>query len=171
VNCTISVFFDPSSSGTQTGTLTITDNAPGSPQTIQLSGAGMDFALSSSTTSTTVSAGQAANYSVSVAPQGGLNQTVNLTCSGAPSLSTCTVTPNSVTLNGTASAPVTVTVTTTAGSLAPPPGKSLPPTLTGFRRILWPCALLMLASLAALAGARKRRPAYLLGLSLAMILF
>jgi hypothetical protein len=171
VGCTISVFFDPSAAGSQTGTLTITDNAPGSPQTIPLSGAGMDFAMSSSTTSTTVSPGQTANYSVTVTPEGGLNQTVNLTCSGAPSLSTCTVNPSSVTLNGAASAPVTVSVSTTAGTWVPPFGKVLPPRITGFGRMLWPYALLMLASLAALAGAGKRRAAYLLGAGLLIVMF
>jgi hypothetical protein len=39
-NCTISVTFTPTASGTQTGTVTITDNATGSPQTIALSGTG-----------------------------------------------------------------------------------------------------------------------------------
>ena len=163
VGCTISVFFDPSAAGSQTGTLTITDNAPGSPQTVQLSGTGMDFAMSSSTSSQTVAAGQAATYSLTLAPQGGLNQTVNLTCSGAPSLSTCTVTPSSVALNGTASAAVSVKVTTTAGSLAPPWERVLPPGLTGLGRMFWLYAFLGLASLAALAGAGKRRATYLLG--------
>ena len=170
VGCTISVFFDPSAAGAQTGTLTITDNAPGSPQTIPLSGAGMDFAMSSSTTSQTVAAGQTATYGATVTPQGGLNQTVNLTCSGAPSLSTCAVTPGSVTLNGTASAPVTVTVSTTAGSLAPPFGKVFPPSITGLGRMFWLYAFLALASLAGLAGAAKRRAAYLLGLCLVMMM-
>jgi hypothetical protein len=51
---------------------------------------------------------------------------VTLTCSGAPAQSTRSVSPNSVTLNGAASAPVIVTVTTagTSASLAHP---SLPP--------------------------------------------
>jgi hypothetical protein len=174
VSCTISVFFDPTSAGAQTGTLTLTDNAAGSPQTIPLSGAGMDFTVSSSSTSATVAAGQTATYALTVAPLGGLNQTVSLACSGAPSLSTCTVTPGSAALNGSASVPVTVSVSTTAGTLAPPMGNvgtrhGVPP-LGGFGGLLWPYALLMLASLAALAGARKRPAAYLLGLSLVMIM-
>jgi hypothetical protein len=171
VGCTISVFFDPASAGSQTGTLTVTDNAAGSPQTIALSGTGMDFAMSSSATSATVAAGQQATYAMTVTPQGGLNQTVNLTCSGAPSLSTCTLTPSSVTLNGTASAPVTVTVSTTAATLAPPFGKVLPPSITGLGRMFWLYALLMLASLAGLAGAGKRRAAYLLGACLLIVMF
>jgi hypothetical protein len=171
VGCTISVFFDPSAAGTQTGTLTITDNAPGSPQIVQLSGTGMDFLMSSSTTSQTVAAGQTATYPLTLAPLGGLNQTVSLTCSGAPSLSTCAVTPGSVALNGTASAPATVTVSTTAGSLAPPFGKVSPPSITGLGRLFWLYALLGLASVGALAGAGKRRAAFLLGACLLVAMF
>jgi hypothetical protein len=168
VNCTISVFFDPSAAGTQTGTLTVTDNAPDSPQTVQLSGTGMDFQMSSSTTSQTVSAGQTATYPLTLTPLGGLNQTVNLTCSGAPSLSTCTLTPNPVTLNGKTSTTVTVSVSTTAGSLAPPWERMFPPSLPGLRSMFWLYALLGLAGLGALAGAGKRRAAYLLAACLLM---
>ncbi len=165
-NCTISVTFSPLGAGSQSGTITLTDNAANSPQTIPLSGTGMDFALSSSTTSQTVSAGQTANYSVTLAPADGFSQTVNLTCTGAPTLATCTLTPNSATLNGTASATVAVAVTTTAPStarLAPPAGRFPPPGVTGLGRVFWLYGLLGLASLATLAAARKRRAAYLLG--------
>jgi hypothetical protein len=170
VGCTISVFFDPASAGAQTGTLTITDNAPGSPQTLELSGTGQDFQMSSSGTSDTVSAGQTATYSLTLAPEGGLNQTVSLTCSGTPSLATCALSPSSVTLNGTASAAVTVQVTTTAGSLAPPWGRVVPPNLRGLDGRFWLVALLGLASVGALAGARRRRAAYLLGACLLLVM-
>jgi hypothetical protein len=39
-NCTIQVTFDPTATGAQTGTLTISDNGAGSPQTVALSGTG-----------------------------------------------------------------------------------------------------------------------------------
>ena len=167
-SCTLSVFFDPSSSGTQTGTLTVTDNATGSPQTIPLSGAGMDFGLSSSAVSASVSPGQTANYTLTVSPLGGLNRTVNLTCTGAPSLSTCTVSPSAAALNGTASAPVTVSVSTMAGSRAPPCGNHWPPLFPGPGRLL--NALLMLVGLVALTAMRKRRASYLLVASLALMM-
>jgi hypothetical protein len=38
--CTISVTFTPASTGTQTGSITITDNASGNPQTVNLTGTG-----------------------------------------------------------------------------------------------------------------------------------
>jgi len=173
-SCTISVTFSPLGAGSQSGTITLTDNAANSPQTIPLSGTGMDFAISSATTSQTVTAGQTANYTLTLAPGGGFTQTVNLTCTGAPSLATCTLTPNSAALNGTASTTVGVAITTTAPStawLAPPAGRLLPPGFTGFGRVFWLYGLLGLASLATLVAARKRRAAYLLGacLLLAML--
>jgi hypothetical protein len=169
VNCTISVFFDPTSAGTQTGTLTITDNASNSPQTVALSGAGQDFGMSAASSSASVSAGQTANYSVSVAPEGGLAQSVSLTCSGAPQLSTCTVTPNSVTLNGSVSVPVAVAVSTTAATMAPPLGKRFPPAVPG-DWVLWSFFLLAVVSLAALCAPRHRRALWLGGICLLLMI-
>jgi hypothetical protein len=44
--CTINVVFTPTKAGTQTGTLTVTDNAPNSPQTTTLSGIGTVLSIS-----------------------------------------------------------------------------------------------------------------------------
>jgi dienelactone hydrolase len=44
-SCTISVTFKPTAAGVRTGTLSITDNAPGSPQTVSLQGTGTDLLL------------------------------------------------------------------------------------------------------------------------------
>ena len=116
-NCSVGVFFDPSASGIINGTLTVTDSAVGSPQTVPLTGTGRDFSLDLSSSQTaTIAPGQAANYTVAVAPAGGFNQTVTLTCSGAPAQSSCAVSPSSVTLNGSSSTSVTVTVTTAGAS-------------------------------------------------------
>jgi hypothetical protein len=41
-SCTINVIFAPTSSGTRSGTLSISDNAPGSPQMVTLSGTGVE---------------------------------------------------------------------------------------------------------------------------------
>jgi hypothetical protein len=115
-SCSIGVFFDPTTSGTRSGTLTVTDNATNSPQTASLTGTGQDFSLApGSQSSATVSPGQSASYKVSVAPDGGFNQTVTLSCSGAPAQSTCSVSPSLVKLSGSA-ATTSVTVTTAGGS-------------------------------------------------------
>jgi hypothetical protein len=107
---------------------------------------------------------------LTLGPHGGFNHTVNLTCTGAPSESTCTLTPNTVTLNGTASATVAVAVSTTAPSLVPPQGRFLPPGFTGWGRVFWLYALLWLASVLAFAVARRRRAAWLLGAGLVIVM-
>jgi len=169
-SCSIGVFFDPTTSGTRTGTLTVTDDASNSPQTASLTGVGQDFSVAPGSQATaTVSPGQAASYKVAVAPDGGFNQTVTLSCSGAPPQSTCTVSPSSVKPSGSA---VTATVTvTTAGSSA---GLTQPITGPGGNIFEWWLALsgtLGLAMLASLAGwRRERRPTLLYGLAFLCLL-
>jgi len=117
--CSIGVFFDPSTSGNRNGVLTITDSAHSSPQTVPLSGMGEDFSVApSSSSSATVTPGQNAQYTIAVAPLGGFNQMVTLSCTGAPAMSTCSVSPSSVKLSSSGSTPVTVSVATTASSAA-----------------------------------------------------
>jgi len=112
-SCTINVTFTPSASGTRSGTLTMSDNAQGSPQIVNLAGAGADFTLASSPSSDSLKAGATATYQVAVSPVGGaFTNVVKLNCTGAPSLTTCKVSPNAVTPNGSA-ATSTLTITTT----------------------------------------------------------
>jgi len=80
-SCTIDVYFTPSTTGLRTGTLTITDDASSSPQSVALSGTGSASAISTSPTLltfgnqvvNTVSAGQ----KVTVSNTGFVNITVN----------------------------------------------------------------------------------------------
>jgi FG-GAP-like repeat len=74
-----------------------------------------DFSLFATTQSASVSAGQTANYFISVNPLGGFNQTVSLACSGAPARATCTVSPAMIQVSETPAAAM-VSVTTTAPS-------------------------------------------------------
>jgi uncharacterized repeat protein (TIGR03803 family) len=120
-SCNISVRFAPTATGNRSAAVSVTDNASGSPQVAGLTGTGElgDFSLTvTSQTSLTVSPGQAANYAIAVAPVNGFVQKVSLSCSGAPAQSTCTITPSSVTLNGTNSLPANVAVVTSAPSAA-----------------------------------------------------
>jgi len=156
-NCSISVTFKPTAGGTRTGTLSISDNASGSPQSVALSGTGQDFSFappSGSSTSATVAPGSPATYTLSVGGEGGLSGAVNFTCTGAPSEATCTVSPNPVTA-GSSATNVTVTVTTAAPSIGAPRSRPLPPApppLPGLR------GLVMLAlALAATAWVIMRR--------------
>jgi hypothetical protein len=107
--------------------LTVADNAAGSPQMVTLTGTGQDFAVAPSGSATaTVAPGQTANYTIAVAPGGGFDQTVVLSCSGAPPQSACSLSSSSVALQGSTPASVTVAVRTagTAASLAHPAGST-----------------------------------------------
>ncbi len=120
-----------------------------------------DFSLAANPTTASVPAGQPATYNLTLTPKEGFNQAVSLSCTGAPSLATCTVSPSPVTLNGSSNSTATVTVTTTApgstsrsqwGSLgAPPRGGS------ARASFLWLLLLAVCATLASLAAAKRRR--------------
>jgi hypothetical protein len=155
-SCAIDVSFDPTASGARTGTLAISDNAAGSPQTVPLSGTGQDFAQAASVTTATIPPGQSANYTISVSPGGGFNQTVSFNCAGAPVLSTCSVSPNSVTLNGSTASSVTVTVETHAASLIFPGSLRTRPLHPGYYRLL-PLARVLLALMLLAGLVRQRR--------------
>ena len=172
MNCTIGIFFDATASGTRAGTLLITDNARGSPQTVSLTGTGEDFSMApSGASSATVSPGQTANYTISIAPGGGFKQTVALACSGAPAQSTCNLSTNSVNLNSSSSTNIKVTVTT-AGSSAglANPLNVLP--MSGNRLALWLslCGVSGLALVGIWGDSRKRHGGMLCGLVLLCLL-
>src|SRR5467141_2946708 len=79
-----------------------------------------DYGVSASPPSATITAGQQANFTVSAGPAHGFDQTVTWTCTGAPAGANCTVSPSSVTLDGSNPATATVTLMTTTRGLAPP---------------------------------------------------
>jgi Abnormal spindle-like microcephaly-assoc'd, ASPM-SPD-2-Hydin len=128
--CTIDVYFTPSTTGTRTGTLTVTDNASNSPQTASLTGVGASSTIlltpsslafgnhvvgtTSTSQNITISNNGLVNFNVnSIAASGGYSETT--TCTGvtlAPNQS-CTVTvtftptivgsmPGAITVNDTA---------------------------------------------------------------------
>jgi hypothetical protein len=87
-SCQISVTFTPTATGARNGTLSITDSAPGSPQTVALTGTGgAGFAVapaSGQQSSQTISPGQSAQFNLSVTSTFGFSGTVNLACTLAP---------------------------------------------------------------------------------------
>jgi len=147
--CTVAVTFTPKAGGAASGSLSFSDNAPNSPQTVALSGTGQDFSLappSGSSTSATVAPGSPATYTLSVGGEGGLSGPVNFTCTGAPSEATGSVSPNPATA-GSSATNVTVTVTTTAPSITAPRSRPLPPVapLSPGMRGLWILVLALAA--------------------------
>lgn len=144
-SCTISVTFTPSVSGVQTGTLTITDNASNSPQTVALAGnQPASFSISTSSSNATVTPGQTANYSLSLAGTNGFNGSVSFTCSGAPAGAMCSVSPNPANVSGQSPVAISVAVTTQAASLTGPVGPNPSRSQTGSHNLGWAALVLVL---------------------------
>ena len=173
-NCIINVTFTPSAGGTRNGALTISDDAPDSPQVVTLAGVGQDFSIGTFTTEQTISAGTSAAFSLKLAPEGGFAQSVVLTCAGAPPAASCFVSPSSIVLDGASSVEATATVTTTARSVGIPPADGFPdppsPKVWGrhpaLQQLLWLLALTIMGSLVVL----RRRLGLGLSLALTMLL-
>jgi len=120
-NCTITVTFAPITSGSLTATITVTDDAASSPQTVTLNGTSIapGFTLSNSgSISVTAGATTGNTSTISVTPVGGFTGAVALSCTvsspaGATSPATCSV-PASITTSGALT--VSTTSSTTPGS-------------------------------------------------------
>lgn len=152
--CSIGVFFEPSTTGTQVGTLTITDDAPGSPQTVQLDGTGATVSISASSgssTSATINQGGTATYGLALTAQEGFTGSLSTSCTGAPAGFQCV--PNNNSLSFTANAP-TANVTFTVSP-------SMQSSLTSPRT--WLGGLATLALLCGIFPAGFRRRSHLAG--------
>ena len=125
-SCTISVTFSPGALGSRTATLAVADNASGSPQMLAITGTGAaPFTLSGSVTSASVKAGSVASYALTFTPATGTTalSPATLSCTGLPSLSSCSFAPASI-ATGSGTTSVTLSVSTTAattGALELPP--------------------------------------------------
>jgi Abnormal spindle-like microcephaly-assoc'd, ASPM-SPD-2-Hydin/Beta-propeller repeat len=120
-SCTISVTFTPTAAGATSGTLTLTDSAADSPQSVPLSGVGVTPTLglgvaSGSSSSATVTAGSSATYGLSIGGKG-MSGSASLSCTGPPAESTCSVPPTE-SVSGTTASNFKVSVTTTAPTQA-----------------------------------------------------
>jgi hypothetical protein len=121
-SCAISVTFTPASAATFTASLSIADNATGSPHTVSLQGSGTaapSFTVSSSTAAQTIPTGGSAQYSVTVtAHNGTFPNSVALTASGLPIGATATFSPASVSPgSGSATSQLTINTASTAASV------------------------------------------------------
>ncbi len=156
--CTISVTFTPTGLGSNTGSLTINDSAPDSPQLVPLSGGGSDFAVALSTGSTTVVAGDPATLTISVSSVAGYNSPVALACSGAPALATCSASPSTVTPSSAGAATATLQITTTRRTSVPPGGlPRFPGSGLATRPWVWFALALMMLSFGISAAKKNRR--------------
>jgi sugar lactone lactonase YvrE len=114
-SCTISYTFAPATAASDTATVSVSDNAAGSPQTATLTGTGVapgDFSLAGTPSTQTVNPGATASYNINVAAlNGGFGLPITLTVTGLPTGATASFTPATVT-PGTGSAIAVLTVQT-----------------------------------------------------------
>jgi hypothetical protein len=129
--CSLQVAFVPTSNGPRSGSLTVTDSAGNSPQTLSLTGTGVDFALTTNgISSVSIRNGQNAVYPLLFSSAANVPGNATFTCTGMTVNSTCTVTPSSIPLGST----TTVSATVLTGVVA-----ASPSTRSSFRKanILW----------------------------------
>lgn len=159
-SCTITVTFAPLGAGERTATVTITDDAPGSPQALALSGnATPAFTVTpsaSGSTSATVTAGQTAQFNLQLTPGAGFSGSVSLVCAGAPMAATCTA-PSVVQVASGNPTPFSVTVSTRgSGTMIPDSHWPRVPHFTAWR--LLPLLVICLVILYASARGTLRGP-------------
>jgi hypothetical protein len=149
-SCNIYVTFTPAAAASYSATLSVADNAAGSPQTVALSGSAInpaDFGVTASPASQTVLPGGSTTFNVTVDSSGGsFSSPVGLTVSGLPAGATGSFSPSSVT-PGSAGASSTLTVQTGTA------------TQQTARNSAWPLAAPVLAAVGLffIPGKRRRR--------------
>jgi N-acetylneuraminic acid mutarotase len=150
-NCLIYITFTPASVATFSATLSVADNAAGSPQTATLSGTGTPaptFTISTTTAPQTIQPGGSAQYTITATAQNGtFPSAVSLAASGLPTGAVATFSPASITPgSSTANSTLSIQTGTTTATAAT-------------RSSTWPFATSALAiiGLCLVPGRRRRR--------------
>ncbi len=124
--CVVQILYVPTAAGVRTGTVTLIDSAGSSPQTIPLSGIGVDFSLAiDGPVSQTIASGQSATYLLLLSSATGVPGSAALACTGAPAQAICTVNPATAVLGDANGTVLTVTLATgqATASLQPLTGR------------------------------------------------
>ncbi len=160
--CTISLTFSPVSTSQHTATITLTDDAPGSPQVINVGGnvnpAFVILPAQNGSTSAMVTAGHSAQYNLQVVPGAGYTGTISFACTGAPLGASCQI-PATMQISSGNPVPLTVTVTTSGVSAFLP--YSNPPQLPPFAPGYTPPLLLLATILFFVYSSRGKRDSIL----------
>jgi len=148
--CTIGVSLSPIVTGARAAFITISDDAPNSPQTISIS-ATVITALTISpaapgSTSVTVTAGQIATFNLLLTPGSGFAGNASFTCTGAPAAATCAAPGVQLASGNPVSYAVSVATTANTIIVSPPPAPQLPPFtwLQVFALLAWYGVLVLL---------------------------
>jgi hypothetical protein len=125
-SCSVFVLFVPTASGSRAGSLSISDNATGSPQSVALSGNGLaQISISAKNpTISTIIGSTSANYTITASAVTGFTGNISLSCATGV---TCTFNPTTIFagqtstltvsgLSATTANPYVFTVTGTSGS-------------------------------------------------------
>ena len=116
--CTASVVFQPSASGSASGSLTITSSSVSTPATVALSGTGFDFTVAvTGAASQSVASGQQATYTLVISPAGS-GATFALSCGTLPANALCLFSPANETLGAGVQGNVAVEISTGNGATA-----------------------------------------------------
>lgn len=100
-NCVITATFKPQAAGTRTALVTIVDDAPASPQAISLTGsATAPFTIAPAANAVVLVPGQSSQLGMQFTSMPNFTGTVSFTCSGAPSGSTCAISPPTLPVTG-----------------------------------------------------------------------
>jgi hypothetical protein len=151
-NCVVNLTFTPAATGARgPATLTLTDNAPNSPQTATLNGAGIDFAIAGPAAPVPVTAGVAVMIPLTLTPgANGFLNPVALDVTGLPPNTTASFDKNNVPI-GNSPLNVTLTLATTAHAVLPPQA----PLDRRIPRIPQPLVLLAVAAILLALGSRR----------------
>ena len=100
-NCVITVTFKPQAAGTRTAIVTIVDDAPASPQAISLTGSAIaPFTIAPAANTVVLVPGQSSQLGMQFTSMPNFTGTVSFTCSGAPTGSTCAISPPTLPVTG-----------------------------------------------------------------------
>ncbi len=147
-NCTVSIVFQPTATGTASGSLTVSSAFVAAPAAVALSGTGFDFAVVvTGLASQTVAAGQQAVYTLGITPAGA-SGTFSFACGTLPTNALCIFNPTTETLGAGNQGTVQVEISTGGSStvlVEKPEPVSPRPGWPSFRRTLsLACGLLLL---------------------------
>jgi hypothetical protein len=161
-SCVVDLTFTPVDTGSRVASVQLAYDAGGSPLAVALSGTGSpQFTLQPDSMSTTVTAGQTAQYVLQLTPGPGFAGMITMSCTGAPAGATCDV-PGSLVLGVESTTPFSVTVSTKANSGTAPLGLPNPnPAI--------PLGVVAILGIVFLSASRHRKPQY--GLVLALLVF
>jgi hypothetical protein len=152
--CAVSVVFKPAATatpGSEAGTMIITDNANGSPQSVPLSGTAWDFSVSAPS-SVSVARGAMGTFPVTVTGLDGFTGAVSFTCTPGSALVTACAVP---TTNAAAAPGAMATGTLTASSFVVAPESMKVPPAVSLKRVL--LVMLAIALLCMFTSTRKYR--------------